>query len=278
MKIVVTGATGYIGKHLVSLGLQKNLKIIVASRTKPLSQLVDWIYYDLYSDEPIELPFGTMVVIHLAANTNNDKRQPIDSHVELMAARKLMLLSKAINAKFIFVSSQSVLNSIGEGYGYTKRIIEEELSSFGGWIVRPGLVYGGDTRGLYGDLVDVVRANLFLPAFIPAPLIQPIHVEELAEGLLCIATGLMPEGIYCLGSDEPIPFTKFLKEIAQHRVGKFRVFIPVPVVIIKFLQLFLNKLGLQNPTLDRLDSLFNLRRMSTKPHLFKLDLKLISLR
>jgi len=37
-------------------------------------------------------------------------------------------------------------------------------------------------RGLFGTLVKVVRRLPLLPTFLPAPKIQPIHVDDLAEG------------------------------------------------------------------------------------------------
>lgn len=272
MKILVTGATGYIGTFLISLALQRGHTIIIASRIKPLNSNCAWLFFDLLLNSSIIVPPGVDTVVHLAANTLNSAE--LDPEREIEAAKNLILSAMAINAKFIFVSSQTARFDAPTAYGRTKWRIEEMVLNSGGSIVRPGQVYGHTLRGLFGSLVLTVRQLPVLPMFLPAPLVQPIHVEDLAEGLLRLAErNDAHPSLYCLAAPEPVSFAQFLNEIAVSRLRCRRLFLPVPVMLI-------NALGKKLRTslgLERLSSLFELPVMTTASSLEELGLTLRSL-
>ena len=100
-----------------------------------------------------------------------------------------------------------------------------------GFSVRPGLVYGGRERGLYGKLCFAIRKLPILPRFVrPRPVTQPIHVDDLAEGLLRVALGMgRPGTVLQLAQTTTLPFDKFLQEIARGRLGLRRQFLPLPL-------------------------------------------------
>jgi nucleoside-diphosphate-sugar epimerase len=269
MKIVVTGVTGYIGSRLTSLLLKRGHDVVIASRHRPLFSTNPWLSFDLSSANSIVIPVGTNVVVHLAANTQ--QIHDLDEKREATTAKKLIQSAQESGAKFIFVSSQTARADAPTAYGRTKWCIEQAVLSAGGWVVRPGQVYGGPLRGLFGTLAQTVRQLPLLPAFMPAPQVQPIHVDDLAEGLLRMAErDDIPPAVYCLASSEPVSFTKFLGEIAQSRLRFWRGFVPVPVVFINALgEKLRTKLGL-----ERLRSLFDLPVMATATDLKQLGLRL----
>lgn len=271
MKLVVTGATGYIGTRLIFLASRRGHAVVIASRRRSLS--IPWLHYDLASNEGLVLPVDTNFVLHLAANVVSPNS--LDDEVEVAAAQGLIKSVQKAGARFIFVSSQTALEDAPTAYGRTKWRIEQEVLAAGGWVVRPGQVYGGELRGLYGALAKAVQTLPLLPAFIPTPKVQPIHVDDLAEGLLRIAErDDLKSGVYRLASSVPIPFSSFLAEIAKNRLRCRRFFVPVPVAIIN---LFISLLGEAWQTrfgLDRLRSLFKLPPMITASDLSKLGLRL----
>ncbi|MDP1665882.1 MAG: sugar nucleotide-binding protein [Methylobacter sp.] len=277
MKIVVTGANGYVGTRLITIGDKHGHVIVVASRQPPIIQENLWIPFDIYKANLIELPSGTDAIVHLAANTllanNTDKKSEINAAVNLIKA------AKEVGAKFIFVSSQTARSDAPTAYGRTKWRIEQEVLSAGGWVVRPGQVYGGELRGLFGTLVSTVRRLPLLPAFIPAPKVQPIHVDDLAEGLLRIAErGDVPPDVYCLAAVAPVSFSILLDTIAKSRLRCWRGFLPVPVLVINALTFILGEKFRTRLGLERLQSLFNLPVMETRPDLNQLGLELRPLR
>lgn len=277
MRIVVTGATGYIGSCLTYLALERGHDVVIASRQRPSTFLASWLPFDLSSANSVALPTGTDAIVHLAANTTHANR--LEEECEMVAAQRLIKSAQKAGAKFIFVSSQTARPDAPTAYGRTKWRIEQEVLSAGGWVVRPGQVYGGELRGLFGMLVKSVHRLPLLPAFVPAPTVQPIYVDDLAEGLLHIAErGDVPPGVCCLAAPEPVPFSKFLDEIAKSRLRCWRGFVPVPVVVINALGIVLGEALRTRLGLERLQSLFNLPAMETRSDLNRLGLELRPLR
>lgn len=124
-------------------------------------------------------------------------------------------------------------------------------------------------------LVRTVQRLPMLPAFVSAPKVQPIHVRDLAEGLLRIAErGDVPPGVYCLAAPEPVFFSKFLDGIAKSRLRCWRGFVPVPVVVINALATVLGEASRTRLGLERLRSFFDLPVMETASNLKRLGLTL----
>lgn len=273
MKVVLTGATGYIGSRLTSLALKHDHEVVMASRQRPGNFSALWLSFDLSLINSVVLPVGTDAVVHLAANTTHTNC--LEDENEVIAAQRLIKSVQEAGAKFIFISSQAARPDAPTAYGRTKWRIEQEVLSAGGWVVRPGQVYGGESRGLFGVLVKTVRQFPILPRFLPAPKVQPIHVDDLAEGLLRIAErGDVTPGVYCLAATESISFAKFLDEIATTRLRCWRGFLPVPVVAINTLASALSESLRARLGLERLRSLFDLPVMKTASDLNQLGLAL----
>ncbi len=271
MKVLVTGASGYIGNRLVVAARSRGYEVIAATR-RPVSAAGDWIEFDLVATGAIELPAGTNAVFHLAADTTS---RLVDSQTEAASARRLIAAARQVGAKFVFVSSQTALEHAPSAYGRTKWRVEQLVLAAGGTVIRPGQVYGGDERGLFGTLVRAVRVLPFIPAFLPAPQIQPIHVDDLACALLhCVESDELASAIFCVGEPEPVAFTRFLRLIAAERVGRFRLPIPVPVVLVRLLGLGIGRQLRARLGFDRLGSLFDLRAMQTEADLRRLGITL----
>lgn len=274
MKFVITGATGYIGERLVRHALLQGHEVIAASR-RPASTQLGWIPFDLSSASEVRLPDGIDAVFHLAATTASCA---IDPDMEVATARRLIKAAGQAGGKVVFVSSQTAREDAPTAYGRTKWQIERLVLAAGGWVVRPGQVYGGPERALFGTLVSAVRGLLFIPAFLPAPKVQPVHVDDLVVALLhCIESNNVPSSVLGVGATVPVSFADFLRTIARVRVRRFRLPIPVPVALVRLAGLVIggrmrNKLGL-----DRLTSLFDLPAMDTKRDLQLLSISLRSL-
>lgn len=270
MKLLITGATGYIGARLAVHAHMLGHDIISASR-RPLGQQYAWLPFELSVGSEIRIPPGTDAVFHLAANTVPQS----DEEIEVNAAINLLNATKQRGAKFVFVSSQTAREDAPTSYGRIKWRIERAVLSAGGWVVRPGQVYGGQEEGLFGFLVRYLKNSPIIPAFLPSPLIQPVHIDDLVRGLLKILDlkDISPSILY-LGMDEPITFTFFLQAIAKYRLKKCRLFIPIPVPLMRFCIIYFGSYIHPRFGLDRLMSLFELPLMHTSSTLQLLGLSL----
>ncbi len=247
MKLLITGATGYIGQRLSVLAAASGHEVVCATR-QPCPATYTWLPYDLRGPAP-EFPAGTQVLIHLAADTSTSADADADD--EIKAAHALIRCAQQGSARFIFISSQTAEATAPGVYGRTKWRIEQHVLAAGGSVIRPGQVYGGPERGLFGLLSGLVRRSPFIPILMPAPGVQPIHVDDLAASILAVVErdDLHAE-ILNLGAVQPIAFGRFLMSIAAHRVRAARLPVPLPVALLRLLRLSLGqslsaKLGLE---------------------------------
>jgi nucleoside-diphosphate-sugar epimerase len=269
MKIVVTGATGYIGDRFVKKAHSLGYEIVALCRRLPELDVCDWISYDLLSSQGPVLPLDTDFVLHFATSKSLNGQQ--NSAKEILAAELLISSAQSVGAKLIFLSSQTARPDAPTAYGRTKWHIEQLVLAIGGCVIRPGQVYGGKPRGLFGELLNTVRHMPILPVFLPAPNVQPIHVDDLSLGLLRIVERVdICHGVVCLGSIEAVTFTEFLSTIARVRLRVSPYFVPVPSFLVAVGIRFAGK----NSNFERLLSLFDLPRMATETDLQKLGLLL----
>jgi NADH dehydrogenase len=274
VKILVTGATGYIGSVFVRRALASGHAIMAASRRR--AQAGEWVPYQL--GDALALPGDVDVIVHMAADTTGAVNDP---EAELRAVVALMEAPSAAGIPFVFVSSQTARADAPTAYGRTKWIIEQRVLARGGWVVRPGQVYGGPELGLFGTLTSLLRRLPVLPALVPGPLIQPIHVEDCAEGLLRVALR-QPAGLHVihLAAAEPVTFTHFLRRIARDRVRRRVFFIPFPSALLRGVSRGIRGIrrsGVSLPLLDKLDSLLEVPCVSSAGDMSALALTLRSL-
>ena len=239
---------------------------------RPVAAAQSWQYLDLDHAAPIVAPADTNVVIHLAANLDapgGGNQREIDT------TRRLIVAAQAVGAHFLFVSSQTAQADAPTAYGRTKWQIEQDVAAAGGISVRLGQVYGGPEAGLFGTLTGLVRSLPLLPALLPSPSIQPVHVDDCALALLTIAERadrrIEP---YRIGAAQPLSFTEFLRAIALHRLHVSRLFVPTPRMVLRLAMFALGARISARVGLSRLDSLFQLPRMDTAADLAALNIEL----
>lgn len=265
MKLLITGATGYVGQRLVQAAESQGYQIVIAARDT----------FDLLSPKPFVMPDGVDAILHLAAITDSKLSNPV---TEIKAASYLFNAAALNGARVIFVSSQAARQDAPTDYGQTKWQIEQLAIAANGCVVRPGQVYGRFESGLFGVLATVVRKLPCYPAFLPAPKIQPVHVDDLISALLsCVKTQGLESSILNIGAQTPISFSFFLSAIAHYWVRRTRLPLPVPVFLIKVMITALGSKLSAKFGLERLGSLFDLKPMETAADLDRLGITLRAL-
>lgn len=220
-KIIVTGATGYIGARVVEALSARGWSVEAWTRRRPAGDGL-WRAYAL-SDEVLPDASGAAAIIHLAAETGGG----VDLTQEQLAAQRLARAAQSAGARLLFASSQTALNP-GSDYGLAKRAIEEIVADVNGVSVRLGLVYGRRRLGgVFAMLVGVMRRLPAVPMILPAPRVQPVHVDDVAEAFCALLERPQLTGAIHLGG-EGVAFHSFLAEITRRRHGRAPLFVPIP--------------------------------------------------
>ncbi len=238
-RIVVTGASGYLGQHLIELLANKGYQVVALVREpeKLLKKGVEASYYDLKSSAklPAEVFSNAAAVVHAAVNINDS---PLSEQMEIEAAQRLVeQASRAGVGRLVFISSY-VANPDGlSRYARVKWAIEQVFKNVGGTVVRPGVVYGdsaGANRGLFALLDRWAKSAPFLPGFVPPLWVRTIHIHDLCDVILNSieeTDNLIP--MYEAAAQD-IRLTTFLRRLAWHRHRRYPTVIPFPVLLVSF--------------------------------------------
>ena len=151
------------------------------------------------------------------------------------------------------------------------------LDRAGETAVRIGLVYGGPRQSLWGTLVRISALPL-LPAIGARQPVQPIHVDDVADGLLRIAAGGEASARRIVLAGEPVAFADFLRQIAWRLHGRRPLLLPLPSAPLLLVLDALVKLGAPvNGLRERLLGLVGLTVQSGEADAARLGLSLRSL-
>ncbi len=210
MKVVITGATGFVGAHLVRYFSEMGFEVIALGRSlKPPKNLLKFASYKSFDfeDEINTEKIEADVCIHAAALT--DTRCSFNKMMAINVRGTEKLLSIVNCKQFIYISSSSVYqsgfdqteamaNAIDKAhlsnYGKSKLLTEQlltnnfekGLTSFQTLVIfRPRAIYGKGDRTLLPKLLRLVKNNrLFWPGkkYVPSTM---THIDN-----LCYACGL----------------------------------------------------------------------------------------
>lgn len=190
MRVLVTGASGFIGRQLCQALLAKGYSVRGTQRgdASNLSQAVEWVRIpDLASADWTGLLQDCAYVVHLAALAHQLNRSVPSQEFDRTNRAGTARLASAIAGtpsvrRLIFISSIGAVCSqsdlvVGEetpcrpdtDYGRSKLAAEREVQeilarSQSDWcILRPTLVYGPDNPGNMLRLMRLTRSGLPLP-------------------------------------------------------------------------------------------------------------------
>lgn len=209
--ILITGATGFVGRHLANKLALRNLPFRGASRTPvdgllcvgPLSGTTDWQ----------SALVGIDTVVHLAAVNENVVAKGAEDggaydtvNVEATAAFARQAAAAGVK-RFVFLSTVKVNGETSQHgrpfssfddpmpatpYARSKHRAEQGLVEIAGQtgmelvILRPPLVYGRGSKGSFNALVSLVRKGWPLPLGAIDNRRSMIHVENLCDLIITI--------------------------------------------------------------------------------------------
>jgi predicted dehydrogenase/nucleoside-diphosphate-sugar epimerase len=238
-RLFITGATGFIGRHLVTHALARGHPLTVLVRDPARADfppgVLTMVSGDLLDESALRVGArGAEAAIHLAAVTRT--ADPILHHrVNVDGTRALIAACRAEGVRrIVAVSSLSVRNAVVGPYGATKREMERVLLESGlePVILRPGLVYGPGELGLFYRTTRLLETLPIVPIIGGgrSP-IRPIHVRDLVEAILqCLVSPHVVGRCYDIVGPDELSFREFLWRVGRALgQAKRQVHLPVPV-------------------------------------------------
>jgi UDP-glucose 4-epimerase len=243
-KVLVTGATGFIGSRLLERLKIIDCEVRVLSRNTLIGY--DSICCDLQQDLIPKFALNSIdSIFHIAGVAhdfqNNTETELMFYKVNVEATINLAKLAiKSGVKRFIFVSSvkaggksdtSDCMNEINqfepEGiYGQTKREAEIKLLALGQEsnmhvvIVRPALVYGPGMKGNLKVMFDGVSKGWFPPLPDTGNLRSMIHVDDLVNALVMVALDVQTNGNIFIATDGKPYSSRKIYEAMLEVIGK----------------------------------------------------------
>ena len=280
-KILITGATGFLGKPLLcELNKQYSNNAVVPILRKKSSEfnnfdclVVDGIGPLTYWDDKLG---GIDCVIHCAARVhvmNDTVEDPLEAFREVNVQGTLALAKAAAQSgvkRFIFVSSIKVNGESTTGrlpykssdspspedpYGISKAEAEEGLKSIAvetGMevvIIRPPLVYGPGVKANFAAMLKLASTGIPLPfGCINKNKRSMVYVENLISLIVaCINNPNAANQTFLVSDNNDLSTKEFVKGLSNG-LGKSGLMLPVPNVLFSIVGKMLGK----SAVIDRL--------------------------
>ena len=228
MKILITGANGFLGYYITEKFLQKNYTVIATGKGEcrlPYHHYPNFIYVEMDFTDPYSIhdvfeKYEPEVVVHGGAISKVDEceqNQWLAYTTNTEATVSLLINAEEYKSFFVFVSTDFIFD--GEKgmykeddeakpvnfYGRTKLDAEEAVKEYKyDWaIVRTVLVYGKPQAGR-GNILSVVKEKLEKGEsynVVDDQVRTPTYVGDLADGIIAVMEK-RAKGVYHISGEE----------------------------------------------------------------------------
>lgn len=273
-KILITGASGFIGRVLCRQLSAKNYQIRILLRVGNKANIdnlpnCELVYFDAIENKNDwnAILKNIDAVIHLAARVHimrDTEKDPLSvfRKINVEWTKELAEAAAANNVKrFIFMSSLHVNGNASyqkpfqeidipnpqTPYAVSKLEAEQVLKEIAAKtnletvIIRPPLVYGPNVKGNFLSLLNLVNKGIpFLPLGAFNNKRSFISVNNLVDFLICVLENPKAANeTFLISDDEDITTTELIKLLAQY-LGKERPMLSIPT---KYLEMLAGLLG-----------------------------------
>lgn len=252
--IFLTGATGFVGRYLVSALLRDNhhLRCLVRSvdKAKLLQALgCEVVLGDVLDSRAWENSLhGTELIIHLASQHRG--RPSLIRRTNIEGTARLIQAAQAHKAKkILYLSTVTAANRPTWPYAHSVWLAEQliQQSSLSATILRCSVIVGpGDP--FLGGILHVARRWPVVPIVGSGKTrFQPISVHDVMECILkAISTDRYDKRILTIGGPEILSYEQIVRTVLEALQIKKRV-IHLPRQATRFCVRWLERLGVETP-------------------------------
>jgi UDP-glucose 4-epimerase len=248
--VALTGATGFIGQHLLREQPKRGYRLRVLLRrpsAAPLTSASAVIGDLAHAQNMSQALAGVDAVIHSAAIAQTMSGIPEDDYRLLNTEATIRLAQAAQRAgarRFVFLSSiraqcgavaeavqtEAVPPAPTDAYGRSKLAAEQGLAALDlDWVaLRPVLVYGPGVKGNMAALMRLARSRLPLPFRGLSARRSLLSVENLVDAIDCVLAAPSPLRRPLLVADpEPLTLPGMIAAL-RRGVGRRPGLVPMP--------------------------------------------------
>ena len=234
MKILITGASGFIGKYVLHACLANGFDVAVISRSEPFEKNVTWIKGDLSdkaSYEKLVILFSPETIIHLAWTGIPDFSSQQSSYNLTVSINFLELVMNLASCKKILISgscfeynkksgecNEADLCSPKDYFTWAKlsllnwAFLNGKMKSISvGWL-RLFYVYGPGQRGASLIPTCLNKMSLNQPILLNNPYAENdfIYVQDVANAFICACFSNFEQEIFNIGSGVSISIAEIV--------------------------------------------------------------------
>ena len=283
-EILVFGASGQIGRHLLRKLTKKDFKVTVVTRnihakayilkSQANAGWINIVELETINYEKLSEIFKNKDICINLVGILNEKNKSSFHNIHCLLPQKLAELSKKNNLEqFIHLSALGIEEAKESKYAYSKYNGENEIKKiFDKYVIlRPSLVYSVDDK-FTTMLMSMLKLFPLFPIYYEGKTIfHPIHVSDMCEIIEhVILNEVNSEIIECIGP-EKITFKEILEKLLKTLEIK-RLLVPTPLYLAILLANFFELL-MKNPLLTK-DQLILLKSNNSPSGKYKTNLDL----
>ncbi|KTC65828.1 oxidoreductase (plasmid) [Legionella adelaidensis] len=240
MKILVTGATGFVGSLVTCKLLEAGLQVVCAVKNTELAKgqfpQAEIVYCDFYTDHHVEDWLPKLAAIDVVINCVGifyNKNKEVLWDVHFRTPKALFQACEQTGVKRIIHLSALGIEDYDTAYAKSKLAAETFLkneSAVPFFILKPSFIYGAEAKG---GMV-LLRSLAVFPGFIPLPAngtqyFQPIYVHDLVNIMLVLLDKpfAQSKSIACV-SEKPMSLKEILNHLALWLGRTKCYFLPIP--------------------------------------------------
>ncbi|RMF77477.1 MAG: NAD-dependent epimerase/dehydratase family protein [Chloroflexi bacterium] len=252
--ILVTGATGFIGRHLVARLLADGYPVrclLPENETQhlPWEATPDIIEGDVLDEETLfRAASGVYTIIHLRNAMWWGRPRDLE-RIELFGTRNLLTAARAARVGRIITLSHLGAEP-GSAYPLLsiKGLVENDIRNSGlaYTIIRSGLVFGQDDS-FVNNIAMMLRMNPFV-YLMPGRgeiVLHPIYIDDIVQVLIkSLETIETVDETIEVGGPEYITLIDLIRTVMRVS-GAYRAIIPIPPYMLRWLTAFYNRVVLR---------------------------------
>jgi uncharacterized protein YbjT (DUF2867 family) len=227
MRILLTGASGFIGQHLLQALLAEGHHVVCAVRrpTTSADPRLSYVHADFANDTDKSVWLARLSKVEVVINTvgifREDGLQTFE-RLHTLAPRALFAAcAESGDVRMVIqLSALGADDKADTAYHLSKKAADDYLASLPlrAWIVQPSLVYG--PGGASARVFKTLASMPLTVRFGSAPqLVQPVHVDDVVAAMLALLRERAPPAPAAtamrvpLVGPEALPFTGYLARL-----------------------------------------------------------------